>query len=149
MTDPEPSPVKLEGREVRRVEVLSIVFAILGGLALTLARGWLDGLVLTLLAGLSIVNFRALQLQVLLLEPRTDGRLGSRNGLLILLRLTFLGVLVFGALVLGSRHLLALILGLAVVPAALMTEALLRVAGRCLFPHGWRVRSIAGARSNA
>lgn len=115
--------------EVRRVEVFACVLGLLAAAGLWIAVGRNAALVLTLTAAVGIVHFRALQVQVRLLAPRSDGRPGGEFGLLALVRLTFVGTLTIGALFLGSRYPLALILGFSVIPAALMAEALLRVAG--------------------
>lgn len=104
-------------------------YGVLAALALWIIRGSSSAAILTLTVTAGIFLFRALQLQVSLLEPRHDGRLGPLNGLLLLLRLSFLGVLLLGALYLGSRYQLALILGLGALPVALMTEALLQGLG--------------------
>jgi hypothetical protein len=115
--------------EVRRIERMAVAYLALAATAMWILTDANQAIVLTLIGSLSIVNFRALQLQVSLLEPRSDGRLGARNTLLLVLRLTFLGALVSGALLLGRNFILALVLGFSVIPAALMTEGVVRVAG--------------------
>ena len=119
----------LESPMVRRIERWAWLYSVAGGLWFALWQDWRPALVLTATGALSIVNFRALQLQVRLLAPRVDGRLSTADGLLLLLRLSFLGGIVIGAFYLGSRYLLALILGFFTLPLALMSEALWQLFG--------------------
>ena len=119
----------LENPMVRRIERWAWTYSVAGGLWFALWQDWRAALVLTVTGVLSIVNFRALQLQVRLLAPRVDGRLSTADGLLLLLRLSFLGGIVFGAFYLGSKYLLALILGFFTLPLALMSEALWQLFG--------------------
>ncbi len=118
-----------ESPPVRRVERFMFVYGVVAAAAVLVVRGMASAAVLTLTVTAGIFLFRALQLQVSLLEPRHDGRLGPLDGLLLLLRLSFLGVLLLGALYLGSRYQRALILGLGALPMALMTEAVLQALG--------------------
>lgn len=108
---------------------MAATYGALGGLAYAVWRGPAGALVLTLSALASIVNFRGLEAFAILLEPQRQGTLGARNTLLITLRLVILAGVVSAALVLGARYLLAVILGFSVLPAALVTEAVIEACG--------------------
>ncbi len=116
--------------EVRRIVRFAVLAALLCAAFAAFRWGFRGALVLTLSAVLSIVNFRLLQLQVSLLEPRPSGGLGARNSLLLLLRLGFLFGLVGLMLYAGRAQasLLPILLGFAVIPIGLVAEAVLRVA---------------------
>lgn len=110
---------------LRRIQLLTLVYGVLGGSVFGWWAGWFSGVVLTLTALATIVSFRGLEVMTRLLEPREHGDLGLYNSLLILLRYTVLAGGLVAALLLGSNHFLALVLGFSALPAALMTEGLL------------------------
>lgn len=118
-----------EVRILRRIASLAMVYGAVGGLAYAASRGYVGALVLTLSAVASIVNFRGLEAFAILLEPQRQGTLGVRNTLLITLRLVILAGVVLAALALGAQYLLAVILGFSVLPAALITEAVIEACG--------------------
>lgn len=118
-----------EVRILRRIASLAVVYGAAGGVACAVWRGPVAGVVLTLSALASIVNFRGLEAFAILLEPQRQGTLGARNTLLITLRLVILAGVVVAALALGARYLLAVILGFSVLPAALITEAVIEACG--------------------
>lgn len=107
-------------RRVRRCALL--LTALAGGLALA----WSLSAALTLTAAglVSSFSFRGLEMQVRSLEPRADGRLDARSVLFIVLRFSLLSAFIVAVLLVGSREVIALILGFSVVPLALLISEL-------------------------
>ncbi|HVS63124.1 MAG TPA: hypothetical protein VMT85_06420 [Thermoanaerobaculia bacterium] len=92
------------------------------GLVLFLGRGDVRAaLVLTLTLGLSIVHLRSLQAQVSRLDPDAP----TRAGAVMVVRWGFLIIGLLGVLSFGVSRPLALAWGVALLPVALITEAVL------------------------
>jgi hypothetical protein len=129
VTTKRPDPVLAEAPpladlgQLRRVEGVAIALATSGALAYAVAGHGQPALVLTLAGAASIVGFRSLQGLVGLLYAQPRGRVGWQATLLFLLRATLMGSLGAALLFLGKDDTLALLLGISVIPAALMIEA--------------------------
>ncbi len=107
----------------RRVLRCSLVVTVVAG-ALALVWSLSAALTLTAAGLVSSFSFRGLEMQVRALEPRADGRVGSKNTLFIVLRYSLLSAFIVAALLVGSREFIALILGFSVVPLALLISEL-------------------------
>lgn len=119
----EASPPLADIGQLRRVERAAIVLAVTGALTCAVAGDGRPALVLTLAGAASIVGFRSLQGLVSLLYAQPQGRVGWQATLLFLLRAALMGSLGAALLFLGKDDTLALLLGISVIPAALMIEA--------------------------
>ncbi|HEV8629558.1 MAG TPA: hypothetical protein VGV61_04510 [Thermoanaerobaculia bacterium] len=112
------------GDVLRRLEAVGAAYAVAAGGAFALLAGWHRGVALTAAAAVSIVALRSLERVVGRLradetdEVEESASLGWRYPL----RLLLLAVLVI-LLVVGTRDLLALLLGLLAMPLALLCEA--------------------------
>ena len=82
--------------------------------------------ILTATVVLSIVNFRGLEAQAGILAPTSDGNLGLFRRLLTLLRITLVLFLIVLALRSLPEHRVAILLGLASLPVALLGETILQ-----------------------
>ena len=118
-----------ERAALRRIEVVAALYGLSGGIAMAWQRGWRPALSLTLVAGVSIVAFRTWEGVVRRLQPETAATARRPGESRYLLRWALLLAALGSAFVLGSRDLLALILGVTVLPLALITEAGLRILG--------------------
>ena len=133
---PDEPEVLADLATLRRLELLALGWTAVGA-ATFLAAGHPRGaLVLTGASAASIVAFLGLQRIVSSLRPGEQDdqdkqrSIGWRQGLAALVRLGLLGALaVAGAVFLGRRFFTALVLGFSTLPAALMTEGLLQMAG--------------------
>lgn len=114
---------------LRRIETVAALYGLGGGIYWAWERGWRPGLSLTLMAGVSIVAFRTWEGVVRRLQPESTGTARKGGESRFLLRWALLLAVLGFAFVLGSRDLLALILGVTVLPLALITEAGLRLLG--------------------
>ncbi len=124
MSDPAP----VFDRFARRVVRLAILLTMITAAFMALARGGRAAATLTLSAAAGIVLFRTLQLQVrLFLSPLLRQHAGWR-ALLVSLRMATLGVVTVAAVHLGSKQFLALIVGFAVVPAALLVHGIVQAS---------------------
>lgn len=112
------------GREsLRRIEILVVAYS-LAGAAIFAALGRPQGaIVLTLLGAAAIVAFRSLQGLVARLHADRKGRIGFSVTFLLLLRSALLAGTVIAALVWGRENVLAIVVGVSMLPAALLTEA--------------------------
>ncbi|MFW6012182.1 MAG: hypothetical protein ACOC92_00560 [bacterium] len=112
---------------IRRVELFTVAWTVLGGLAFLGAGRPRGALVLTLCGAVSIVAFRGLQGLVAALGPVSErSKPGAwRRGLLAMARWGLLGGAVAAALRFAPSELLGLIAGFSTLPAALMTEGAL------------------------
>lgn len=118
-----------EKSTLRRIEGMAGVYGVAGAVWMALERGWRSALALTLLTGVSIVSFRTLEGVVRRLEGESTGTMAKGGGSRFLLRWALLLAALGSAFILGSHDLLALLIGVTVIPAALITEAGLRVLG--------------------
>lgn len=114
---------------LRRLERMAALYGLAGGLALAWRQGLRAGLALTLVAAVSIVAFRTWEGVVRRLEPEPGDATQRRGESRLVLRWALLLGALGGAFVLGSQNLLALLLGVTVLPLALLTEAGLRLLG--------------------
>jgi hypothetical protein len=112
---------------LRRVERTALLWGLLFVLGWAVVEHSVDGfIVLTLAAAASMVSFRGLQRLVWQLGAREGGKSNRPTILFAVLRLSVVALLPLASLWLDSRQVLALALGFSVLPAALMSEALLQ-----------------------
>lgn len=114
---------------LRRLERTAALYAMMAGVALGWRQGVRPGLALTLVAGVSIVAFRTWEGVVRRLEPEPGDAPQKRKMGRIVFRWALLLAALGAAFVLGSNNLLALVLGITVLPLAFLTEAGLRLLG--------------------
>jgi len=112
---------------LRRVERTALLWGLLFVLGWAVVEHSADGLlVLTLAAAASMVSFRGLRRLVWQLGAREGGKSNRPTILFAVLRLSVVALLPLASLWLDTRQVLALALGFSVLPAALMSEALLQ-----------------------
>lgn len=120
----EPKSRLADTRSLRRIEVMTVVWAVIGVAVFLVYERGSDAFSLTVATAAVIVSFRGLQGIVAELGP--DEKRAKRASKLFVLRT----VLLFVFLVLGahwaSSSALGLIAGLTTLPAALMTEGMLQ-----------------------
>ncbi|MDX1632753.1 MAG: hypothetical protein R3234_12865 [Thermoanaerobaculia bacterium] len=114
---------------LRRLEGIAALYGLSGTVWMALERGWRSAAALTLLTGVSIVSFRTLEGVVRRLEGESTGTMAKGGGSRFLLRWVLLLAALGSAFILGSHDLLALLIGITVIPMALITEAGLRILG--------------------
>jgi phosphate/sulfate permease len=117
-----------EHATLRRLERMAALYGLGGGIALGWWQGVRAGLALTVMAAVSIVAFRTWEGVVRRLEPKPGDAARRRGETRTVLRWALLLAALGAAFVLGS-NLLALVLGVTVLPLALITEAGLRLLG--------------------
>jgi hypothetical protein len=127
----DPGPI------LRRVERLAWALVLPVAAAAGWWLGWRPALVLTVAAAGSMVSFRGLQRVVDRLRPRPDGAVDRPAGWWIALKLGVLIATFVAAVILGPDYLLALLLGISVLPLALITEAALETLHLL---HRWKNR---------
>ena len=118
-----------ESGTLRRIEGMAAAYGLFATLWAALDRGWRSALALTVLTGVSIVSFRTLEGVVRRLDAESAGATAKGGESRFLLRWVLLLAALGSAFILGSHDLLALLIGVSVVPMALITEAGLRVLG--------------------
>jgi hypothetical protein len=126
------------GRLLDRLERWAAVLLVAGALLAWILAGPRETLGLTLGGAASIFGFRSLRGLVGSLAPTASGRVSPGVVLLLILRGSVLGALAVAVYLFGSSLILPLLVGVSVIPAALMLEAgrrLIRLAAG-EEPHG-------------
>lgn len=108
---------------LRRIWVVMWAYLAVGASASLLLASWRAALVLTLAAAATMVSFRGLEALVGRLDARPGGGPGFGFVLGLILRLLLLGAALVAILQIGPDERLAVVLGVSVLPAALMAEA--------------------------
>lgn len=127
--DPDERELWEARAPIRRIVWLMAGYGAVAALCVGLFSGSFEAAaILTASVVLSIVNFRGLEAQARILAPTSDGKLGLFRRLLILLRITLVILLIVLALRSLSEHRVAILLGLASLPVALLGETALQSA---------------------
>lgn len=109
---------------LRRVERVALGIGAVGALSALLVSGYTAALVLTLGGAASIFGLRSLRGLIGRLTPSGRGGVDPGLAALLLLRAVTLGGLLILVLAVSSTLILPLLLGLSVVPAALICEGI-------------------------